>query len=288
LLVNPLINGSIDTGREYLLKLPCVKNSKHKEIISEGLKVFGRAGARGAQQYLKMSLEGRMSPEDQYAILIFIIASALKETLGAANQYSVKEENWLSSKEGLAVIYQDIFFQELTKRRNEKIEQKETYEAEKSSSNAITEKDLLDIKIALLNDQIADLSFLVNSAKNIDNFMHNNNNLKYTNMEGGTELGALERLLRTPAELDAAVRFWAKSRTPPTQMENHILNTANAAAVHELLITPSIAAQRGVFGSSASSSIPQGEIKNRPSVSSASSSDTPQGEIKNRPSARTS
>jgi hypothetical protein len=98
--------------------------------------------------------------------------------------------------------------------------------------------------------------------------MHNNNNLKYTNIEGGTELGALERLLRTPAELDAAVRFWAKSRTPPTQMENHILNTANAAAVHELLITPSIAAQRGVYGSSASSSIPKGEIKNRPSVSS--------------------
>ena len=265
MLVNPLINGSIDTGREYLLKLPCVKNSKHKEIISEGLKVFGRAGARGAQQYLKMSLEGRMSPEDQYAILIFIIASALKETLGAANQYSVKEENWLSSKEGLAVIYQDIFFQELTKRRNEKIEQKETYEAEKSSSNAITEKDLLDIKIALLNDQIANLSFLINSAEKIDNFMHNNNNLEYTNMEFGIKQGALESQLRSIEDLNGAVGFWAVSYAPPEAMSIHNVNKANAAAL-ELLKEP-IVNRNGASSSSARSSAPSnGGLRNRPSA----------------------
>ena len=95
--------------------------------------------------------------------------------------------------------------------------------------------------------------------------MHNEKNLKYTNIEGGTELGALERLLRTRAQLNAAVRFWENSHTPPEQIRDHNVNTANAAAVHELLITPSIA-RRGVFSSSASSSDTSKDLRNRPSA----------------------
>jgi hypothetical protein len=250
LLVNPLINGTIDTGREHVLEIPRVANWQHKEILSEALKVFGRAGARGLQQYLKMSYEGKMSPEDLHSILIFTIASALKESLGAANQYSVKDENWLSSKEGVAVIYQDIFFQELTKRLNEKIEQKETCEAH---------------QIALLNDQIAHLSFLTNSAKKIDEFMHNDNNLIYTNMEFGAKQGALESQLRSPEELNGAVGFWAHSYAPPQIMGEHTVNKANAAAL-ELLKEP-IVNRNGASSSSARSSAPPvGDLRKRPST----------------------